>query len=422
MSENKFYNEYDLQTLKGSRPKDYRSAFQVDRDRVIHSSAFRKLQSKTQVYLSGEYDFYRTRLTHSIEVAQIGRSICHALKAKSEHLEDSFYIDSDLVEATCLSHDLGHPPFGHGGEKTLHRLFKDKGGFEGNAQTLRLLTETLYQSPSRQDGMTPTRSFIDGILKYKNLYSELDSPSNHFIYDFQLQYRDFAHERAHELQGRQKAGAFSQYSSIECQIMDWSDDTAYCINDIVDGVRARFITVERLENWAEKNGLTAETQPIFERFVNDIRRDRLEAVFGTKIGAFIGACKLVRADNALSQESNRYAFNLVVGSEIKSQARFYKKLAFDLIFKSAPLQQMDYKGDKILVGIFEALRDCYLGERRSSSFAILPEMTANLIKNSQSDDKWLIVRDYLASLTDGQALRIYKRLYDPEYASLIDLE
>ena len=114
---NTFYNEFDFARLKKSdRGNDYRNPFQIDRDRIIHSSEFRRLQGKTQVFLPGEYDFYRTRLTHSIEVAQIGRSICNYLLAKeTKILSDEFFIDPDLVEACCLAHDLGHPPFGHAG-------------------------------------------------------------------------------------------------------------------------------------------------------------------------------------------------------------------------------------------------------------------------------------------------------------------
>ena len=113
---NQFYQDFDCETASGyPRPDDYRTPFQVDRDRILHTSAFRRLQSKTQVFLSGEYDFYRTRLTHSLEVAQIGRSICNHLQKESAHLSDAFHIDSDLVEAACLSHGLGHPPFGHSG-------------------------------------------------------------------------------------------------------------------------------------------------------------------------------------------------------------------------------------------------------------------------------------------------------------------
>src|SRR5271156_3340390 len=119
---NEFYAGYDSETYEGPRKTDYRNAFQIDRDRIIHAHAFRKLQSKTQVFLSGEYDFYRTRLTHSMEVAQIGRSICAYLRSRGAPMSDDFHIDSDLVEAVCLAHDLGHPPFGHSGERTLQEL------------------------------------------------------------------------------------------------------------------------------------------------------------------------------------------------------------------------------------------------------------------------------------------------------------
>ena len=422
MSPNAFYNDYDTEPYGEGRPSDYRTPFQVDRDRIIHSSAFRKLQSKTQVYLSGEYDFYRTRLTHSIEVAQIGRSICNYLKTSSPHLSDDFFIDADLVEACCLSHDLGHPPFGHGGERALHRQFRSCGGFEGNAQTLRLIAETLYQSSNKLSGMSPTRAFIDGVLKYKSLFSELDNPSNHFIYDFQSVCRDFVHQADVLLVGSPEPNAFAKLSSIECQIMDWSDDTAYCINDIVDGVKAGFLTLERLESWAASEGLDAETQPLFDRFVTDIRRDRLEAIFSRKIGLFIESCSLLPVSNSLSAHTNRYAFTLSIDPEARRMAGFYKKVAVDLIFKSAPLQQMEFKGDRILESIFSAVRDCYL-ESDQSGASILPDAVSKMILQAEDmDSKWITARDYMASLTDGQALRIYKRLFDPEYGLIVDLE
>ena len=163
---NQFYNDFDIAPRKeeeNDRPDDYRSPFQIDRDRIIYTPSFRRLQSKTQVFLSGEYDFYRTRLTHSLEVAQIGRSICNRLKKRSTTLSDEYFIDPDLVEAACLSHDLGHPPFGHAGERVLHSIMQNQGGFEGNAQTLRQLTETIYG----HRGMNPTRAFLDSTLKYK---------------------------------------------------------------------------------------------------------------------------------------------------------------------------------------------------------------------------------------------------------------
>src|SRR5260221_5658519 len=119
---NQFYNEFDYESVEPRETDPHRSPFQIDRDRIIYSSAFRRLQSKTQVFVSGEFDFYRTRLTHSLEVAQIGRSICSFLQKGSAALGTDFFIDPDLVEAVCLAHDLGHAPFGHAGERTLHQL------------------------------------------------------------------------------------------------------------------------------------------------------------------------------------------------------------------------------------------------------------------------------------------------------------
>jgi dGTPase len=182
---NRFYRAFDLETLDGNREVDYRTPFQIDRDRILYTSAFRRLQNKTQVFLAGEYDFYRTRLTHSLEVAQIGRSICHYLANRGDFLEEDFFIDADLVESICLTHDLGHPPFGHAGERALNRLMRNFGGFEGNAQTLRMISQTIYSGRGRERGMNPTRAFMDGILKYKSLHRELDHPENHFIYDEQ---------------------------------------------------------------------------------------------------------------------------------------------------------------------------------------------------------------------------------------------
>jgi dGTPase len=125
LPENNFYNKFDLESLYGREPDEYRTAFQTDRDRIIYSSAFRRLQAKTQVFLSGEFDFYRTRLTHSLEVAQIGRSISSFLKQTSPFLKEDFFIDPDLVEGICLTHDLGHSPFGHAGERTLHHPVRE---------------------------------------------------------------------------------------------------------------------------------------------------------------------------------------------------------------------------------------------------------------------------------------------------------
>jgi len=250
---NRFYGAFDTETLGGARKSDYRSAFQIDRDRIIHAHAFRKLQSKTQVFLSGEHDVYRTRLTHSMEVAQIGRSICHFLRTLRGPLADDFHIDSDLVEAACLAHDLGHPPFGHSGERTLQELMGRWGGFEGNAQTLHLLTQTMYQDRSGVRGMQPTRALLDGVLKYKTLHRQFRSPpQNHFLYDTQRDALGFVFGGTAVPRTLAPGERLNAFKSVECQIMDWADDAAYSLNDIVDGVKTGFLTVDRIQAWADE--------------------------------------------------------------------------------------------------------------------------------------------------------------------------
>ncbi|HQW28519.1 MAG TPA: dNTP triphosphohydrolase, partial [Verrucomicrobiales bacterium] len=238
---NEFYEPFDWERIGGEPAKregEYRSPFQVDRDRIIHTSAFRRLQNKTQVFFSGEYDFYRTRLTHSIEVAQIGRSLCNRLNQVSPFLRPTYCIDSDLVEAACLSHDIGHPPFGHTGERTLHRLMAPFGGFEGNAQTLRILATILF-GPDR--GMNPTRALMDGVLKYKTLFGEVEQQKNHFLYAEQAEILHFVTAREPFPEGLTPGKVRNGFRSIECLIMDWADDTAYSLNDIADGIYAGFL-------------------------------------------------------------------------------------------------------------------------------------------------------------------------------------
>src|SRR6201982_4217978 len=251
---NGFYNSSDLESLHPREPDDFRSPFEVDRDRIIYSSAFRRLQAKTQVFVSGEFDFYRTRLTHSLEVAQIGRSICSFLQKNSVALETDFFIDADLVEAICLAHDLGHAPFGHAGERTLHQLMQTYGGCGGNEQSLRIITETIYPGGSVRRGMNPTRGFVDGILKYNRLLRETPDARNHFIYNGQEFLRRFVCD-GNELLDVED---WNRFRSLECEIMDWADDTAYCLNDLVDSINAGFLRFERVQRWAEAQNLQGD--------------------------------------------------------------------------------------------------------------------------------------------------------------------
>jgi dGTPase len=419
---NRFYGPFDDEPWHGARKSDYRTPFQIDRDRVIHAHAFRKLQSKTQVFLSGEYDFYRTRLTHSMEVAQIGRSICQHLLKRGDPLGPDFYIDSDLVEAVCLSHDLGHPPFGHSGERTLQELMKPYGGFEGNAQTLHLLTETMYQNESTVRGMAPTRALMDGVLKYKKLYREFpQAPQNHFLYDPQVVCRDFVFGGADIPAALHADEVLNQFKSVECQIMDWADDSAYSLNDIVDGVSAGFLTIERIEAWAAGEGIDAENQRHLDALIHAIRGDKLESVFSAKIGAFITSCRLRRRDNFMSAQTNRYAFELVVAPEALREAGFFKKMANDIIFESPQLQQIEHKARKVLFSLWESTWSNYV-EKGERVINILPPHVGRLV-NAENEvaGKARRICDWLAGLTDGLIVRTYKRLNDPDFGSIRDL-
>ena len=419
---NRFYTAFDTATYDGARKRDYRTPFQVDRDRIIHAHAFRKLQSKTQVFLSGEYDFYRTRLTHSMEVAQIGRSICHYLLSRGQPLRGDFHIDSDLVEAVCLAHDLGHPPFGHSGERTLQELMLPWGGFEGNAQTLHLLTATMFHHETGTHGMVPTRAMLDGVLKYKKLFREFATPpANHFLYDPQITVRDYVLGEAgipDELHAGERLNAFK---SVECQIMDWADDAAYSLNDIVDGTRAGFLTIERIEAWAATESLDAEREQWLDQLFNVIRSDRLEVAFAAKIGRFITACQLRERENFMSRRTNRYRFELVIAPRAERESAFYKKLANDLIFESPQLQQMEHKARKILFDLWDSCWRNYV-ERSARVIRILPPPVGLLIEAEPTPaGKARRICDWLAGLTDGLIVRTYQRLFDPEIGSLRDL-
>ena len=421
MKHNIFYTDFDTERITPEADGGYRTPFQQDRDRIIHSGAFRRLQSKTQVFISGEYDFYRTRLTHSIEVAQIGRSICNYLKATSPHLSDTYYIDPDLVEAACLAHDLGHPPFGHAGERTLHKLMRDYGGFEGNAQTLRVITQTIFSSTDTPKGMNPTRAFMDSTMKYKTLLHQTPDAKNHFLYDEQEPYLAFVFDGDLPSNHFSPGKALNEFRSIECQIMDWADDTAYSLMDIVDGIHARFITLESLENWAANASLNATEQKLLRQLMRVIREGDVEHVFARKIGDYISACQLEPWENYMSAKSNRYRFKLQIDKSVQTEARFFKKVAVELVFKSPQLHQLEYKWNFLLEKLFRAYSAHYLAAH-GESFKLLPENTHRLVVQAATPaEKARIICDHIASMTDGFAIRTTRRLYDPDFGSIVDL-
>ncbi len=425
MDKNIFYSEFDFAGAEtaSSRPGEYRSPFELDRDRIIHTSAFRRLQSKTQVFLSGEYDFYRTRLTHSIEVAQIGRSICTRLKRTSDLLGGEYFIDPDLVEAICLAHDIGHPPFGHTGERTLHRLMRPYGGFEGNAQTLRILTKTIFSHRNR--GMNPSRALMDGVLKYKTLFSADENADNHFLYDEQKQELDFVFDGRDFPKDLEPGKVRNGFHSIECQIMDWADDTAYSLNDLVDGINAGFITLENLEKWAGSQDLSKDEVLHIQALAEAIRNQSAEVLMGRKIAQFIEAASLCRDENFMSEASCRYQYALQIDPAMAAESKFYKKLAMKVVFKSNQLQQLDKKADFIVRRLFGMLADYYITpeEPGKDHFRLLSERDEKKIF-SQADERGRarLVCDVIARMTDGRAARMYQRLFDPGFGSIVDLD
>jgi len=422
--DNQFYHPFDWERLEGpgiTITGENRSPFQIDRDRIIHTSSFRRLQNKTQVFFSGEYDFYRTRLTHSIEVAQIGRSICHRLNRTSPLLRPGYEIDPDLVEAACLSHDIGHPPYGHTGERTLHRLMRDLGGFEGNAQTLRILTKILF-GPDR--GMNPTRALADGVLKYKTLYGEVAGQKHHFLYREQAGVLDFVVAGQSFPDALPPGKSRNGFRSIECQIMDWADDTAYSLNDIADGIEAGFISVDKLEAWAEGQSLRTEESDRIGELIDMIRRRRVESKLGKKIGEFIAAAELVEVSGFLSEQSARHRYAVTIAPEALLACRLYKSIAFDLVFRSRQLQQLDRKSDFLLSRLFEVFHDLYISQEQPGEhhFSLLSEEEEGLIYiQSDATARARVVCDVLAKMTDGLATRTYQRLFTPDFGSIVDL-
>jgi dGTPase len=409
LTESGFYNQFDIECLDRRESDDYRTPFQIDRDRIIYSSAFRRLQAKTQVFLSGEFDFYRTRLTHSLEVAQIGRSICSFLQQTSPFLHHDFYIDPNLVEAICLTHDIGHPPFGHAGERTLHQLMKLFGGFEGNAQSLRIITETIYPGSEGRRGMNPTRAFIDGILKYKRLFQEKPDVLNHFIYNEQSPLRSFVFGDVNW----SDIPDLNCFRSIECEIMDWADDSAYCLNDLIDSINAGFMQLEKVQCWAEQKNLSGDEAKYAETVLSAIRTNKAESRFSKKIGIFIRSCSLTERFNPLSSKTNRYRFSLLVDPAIRAEADFYKKISQELVFDHSLLHQLEQKSRTILGQIFRVFSENYLED---SGVYLLPESFDRIIHLAQDPrTRARILCDYLAGMTDGFATRIYKQLFDLDF-------
>lgn len=343
---------------------DYRTAFQRDRDRILHTTAFRRLEYKTQVFIIHEGDYYRTRLTHTLEVAQIGRTIARALGA-----------NEDLEEAICLAHDLGHSPFGHSGEVALSRVMKDYGGFDHNKQSLRIVTELEDRYPDFS-GLNLTWEVREGIVKHESEYDISDASD----YDPDL--------RGH----------------LEAQIANAADELAYTAHDLDDGLRSRMINTRMLE------GIT-----LWEILVksvgwrggelDDLSRHRLiRRLIGLEVTDLVDTTnQCLRENNIRSVEDlQKLAFNVIGFSEdMQRRNRQMKDFLYANMYRHYRVIRMAAKADRIITDLFNAYQ---------SESSILPQHVQDQIEIRGLERT---ICDYIAGMTDRFALQEHNKLFDP---------
>jgi dGTPase len=346
----------------------YRTAFQRDRDRVIHTTAFRRLDYKTQVFVYHEGDHYRNRLTHTIEVAQIGRSMARALCA-----------NEDLTEAICLAHDLGHPAFGHTGEVTLNQLMAHHGGFDHQKQTMRIVTvlEDRYED---FPGLNLTYEVREGIVKHDTDYDIADATG-------------YEPDRA---------------GTLECQLSNLADEIAYSTADLEDGLRSGvldFLEVRELGIW--KCAMASLGQEIGCRLEDRLRTRAIRRLIGMEITDVLKATAAALADRGVQTvEDVRAAGKSTAGFSTETFELQVELKAFLMknFYRHPRVVRMAYKANHMLTALFNA----YHEEPRQ-----LPrEIQARMASEAEVPER--VICDYIAGMTDRFAIMDYKRLFDPD--------
>ncbi|MCW6005628.1 deoxyguanosinetriphosphate triphosphohydrolase [Micromonospora sp. CPCC 205371] len=396
----------DTERLVFEPPKDTgygRSPYERDRARVLHSAAFRRLAAKTQVHTAGSNDFLRTRLTHSLEVAQIAREMGARLGC-----------DPDVVDAAALAHDLGHPPFGHNGEDALDEAARECGGFEGNAQTLRVLTR--LEAKIEGAGLNLTRASLDATCKYP--WRRRPGQRKFGVYADDAAVFDWV-----------RAGAEGAARCLEAQVMDWADDVAYSVHDVEDGVHGGYIAFRGLQaDRDERAGLcadvaeaySAESAADLEEALADLLADpvlaplsrydgshgalaALKGVTSVLIGRFVAGAVEATQERFGDGPLRRYAADLVVPRAVRAQSALLKGMALRYVMRRPNAEGRYAEQREILTDLVRALTI-----RAPDG---LDPVFAPLWKAAPDDAARLrVVIDQVASLTDPAAVAWHQRL------------
>jgi len=365
-SRGRFYPENESAT---------RSCYSRDRDRIIHSGAFRRLKHKTQVFVQHEGDYYRTRLTHSLEVAQLARSLARTLSA-----------DEDLAEAVALAHDLGHTPFGHGGEEALDAVTKDIGGFDHNAHALRLVTK-LEHRYADFDGLNLTWETLEGLVKHNGpLNGSLPGPIASFDKRWPLE--------------------LSTWPGLEAQLAALADEIAYVSHDIDDGLRAGLFTTHDLLDW-----------PLVGDHVRGVLERHGELELSRFIGELIRTLMSELLEDVLDQtRANLAASQFASAADLRGAGRATAAFSPHLLtrlkaLKAFQMQNM-YRHPKVMGSMTRAqavVTDLY--EAFVADPALLPQDWA---RAAQAAVPGMVARDYIAGMTDRFALTEYSRVFRTE--------
>ncbi len=411
---------------------DHRSPFQRDKARILHSAAFRRLQSKTQVLGVGYGDFHRTRLTHSIEVSQIGQGIAAQIRLKQGEIASALGLNDHLIEALCLAHDIGHPPFGHGGEIALHYKMAEYGGFEGNAQTFRIVTH--LEPYSKAHGMNLSRRSILGLTKYPNTLNRLNNDvicresaeNGHLkasqwhppkgLYDDDQSIIDWLLDPLSQ-NDRVLFSSFdslndknhkTRFKSFDCSIMEMADDIAYSIHDLEDAVVVGVITQELFEEqvckpiealnipWLSEN-MSMLTKQLFSQFNHD-RKDAIGALVNT----FVTAISIGITDERFEEPLLKY--NAIMAPHYLEALSSFKHFVFRQVIRQPEIQHAEFKGQRIVMDLFDAFS--------SDPERLLPHNTRERWKEgAEKGLGYRVLSDYLSGMTDEYAIKLYKQLF-----------